>query len=73
MRRTASIVYVTDVKASKGTTSGVKIPDKVNVIATYPIGVVKTSQKATAAKAWVQFVRSKEGQATLRRFGFLPP
>jgi molybdate transport system substrate-binding protein len=69
----ASIVYVTDVKASKGTTSGVKIADKVNVIATYPIGVVKASQNATAAKAWVKYVRSKEGQATLRKFGFLPP
>jgi molybdate transport system substrate-binding protein len=69
----ASIVYVTDVKASKGTTSGVKIPDKVNVIATYPIGVVKASQNATAAKAWVKYVSSKEGKATLRKFGFLPP
>lgn len=69
----ASIVYVTDVKASKGTTSGVKIADKVNVVATYPMGVVKDSQNATAAKAWVQFVNSKEGQKTLRKFGFLPP
>ena len=69
----ASIVYVTDVKASKGTTSGVKIADKQNVIATYPMGVVKESQNARAAKAWVQFVTSKEGQKTLRKFGFLPP
>ena len=69
----ASIVYVTDVKASKGTTSGVKIADKQNVVATYPMGVVKESQNATAAKAWVQYVTSKDGQKTLRKFGFLPP
>ena len=69
----ASIVYVTDVRAAKGTTSGVKIPDKGNVIATYPIGVVKDSQNTAAAKAWVKFVRSEEGQAVLRKFGFLPP
>ena len=69
----ASIVYVTDVKASKGTASGVKIADEVNVVATYPMGVVKDSQNAAAAKAWVQFVRSKDGQKTLRKFGFLPP
>jgi len=69
----ASIVYVTDVKASKGTTSGVKIADKQNVIATYPMGVAKESQNATAAKAWVQYVTSKDGQKTLRKFGFLPP
>jgi molybdate transport system substrate-binding protein len=69
----ASIVYVTDVKAAKGTTGGVRIPDKVNVAATYPMAVVKQSQNATAAKAWVQFVKSKDGQKTLRKFGFLPP
>jgi molybdate transport system substrate-binding protein len=69
----ASIVYVTDVKASKGTTSGVKVADKQNVIATYPMGVVKDSQNARAAKAWVQYVTSKDGQTTLRKFGFLPP
>jgi molybdate transport system substrate-binding protein len=69
----ASIVYVTDVRAAKGTTSGVKIPDKVNVIATYPMGIVKETQNATAAKAWVRFVTSKDGEKTLRKFGFLPP
>ncbi len=68
----ASIVYVTDVKAANGA-SGVRIADKVNVIATYPMAVVKQSQNATAAKAWVQFVTSKDGQKTLRKFGFLPP
>jgi molybdate transport system substrate-binding protein len=69
----ASIVYVSDVKAAKGTTAGVKIPDTVNVIATYPMAVVKQTQNQTAAKAWVQFVTSKEGEKTLRKFGFLPP
>ena len=69
----ASIVYVTDVKAAKGTTGGVKIPDKVNVIATYPMAVVKQTQNQTAAKAWERFVTSKEGEQTLRKFGFLPP
>ena len=68
----ASIVYVTDVKASKSTASGVKIADQQNVIATYPMGVVKESKNATAAKAWVQFVKSNDGQRTLRKFGFLP-
>jgi len=69
----AGVVYVTDVKAAKGAVSGVKIPDSVNVIATYPVGVTKDSQNATAAKAWVQFLRSKPAQKTLRNFGFLSP
>ena len=69
----ASIVYVTDVKAAKGTTSGVEITDKVNVVATYPMGIVQDSHNARAAKAWVQFVTSRDGQKILRKFGFLPP
>jgi molybdate transport system substrate-binding protein len=69
----ASIVYVTDVKAAKGTTGGVRVPDKVNVVASYPMAVVKQSQNATAAEAWVHFVMSKDGQQTLRKFGFLAP
>jgi len=68
----AGVVYVTDVKATKSEVSGVKIPDRQNVIAAYPIATVKGSENSIAAKAWVQFVRSKPAQSTLRRFGFLP-
>jgi molybdate transport system substrate-binding protein len=69
----ASIVYVTDVKAAQGTTASVKIPDTMNVNATYPMAAVKQGQNQTAARAWEQFVMSKDGQKTLRKFGFLPP
>jgi molybdate transport system substrate-binding protein len=69
----ATVAYVTDVKAAKGGVGGVKIPDRHNVIATYPIAVVRESEQQAAAKAWVQFMRSKGAQRTMRRFGFLPP
>ena len=69
----ASVVYVTDVQAAKGGVSGVKIPDRQNVIATYPIAVTKDSRSSAAAKTWVQFIESKTAQTTLRKFGFLPP
>ena len=69
----ASVVYVTDVQAAKGGVSGVKIPDRQNVIATYAIAVTKDSRSSAAAKTWVQFIESKTAQTTLRRFGFLPP
>jgi molybdate transport system substrate-binding protein len=68
----AGVVYVTDVKAAKGDVTGVKIPDRQNVIAAYPIAAVKGSANSAAAKAWVRFVQSKTAQSTLRRFGFLP-
>jgi len=69
----ASVVYVTDVRAAKGEVSGVKIPDRQNVIATYAIAVTKENRGSAAAKAWVQFIQSKSAQTALRKFGFLPP
>ena len=68
----ASVVYVTDVKAAGDDIDGVKIPDRHNVVATYPIAPVAEGPNPAAAKAWVQFVRSRPAQSTLRRFGFLP-
>lgn len=69
----AAVVYVTDVKAAKGEVSGVRIPYRHNVVATYPAAVVMESQNRDVAKAWVQFLQSKAAQETLRKFGFLPP
>ena len=69
----AGIVYVTDVTAAGATITGVPIPDEQNVIATYPIAVVKASTHAAAAKAFVDEIVSAEGQKALRARGFLGP
>jgi molybdate transport system substrate-binding protein len=68
----AGIVYVTDVKAAGSKVTGVPIPDSVNVIATYPIVSVKGAKNSNLANAFVAYVLSAEGQATLQSFGFLP-
>jgi molybdate transport system substrate-binding protein len=68
----AGIVYVTDVKAAGSKVTGVPIPDSVNVIATYPIVSVKGAKNPNLANAFVAYVLSAEGQATLQSFGFLP-
>jgi molybdate transport system substrate-binding protein len=67
----AAVVYVTDVKAAAGDVAGVKIPKKDNVIAEYPIAVVKGTQNVGTAKAFVKYVTSKAGLAILKKFGFL--
>jgi molybdate transport system substrate-binding protein len=67
----AAIVYVTDVKAAKNVI-GVEIPDAQNVVATYPIATLADARNPKAAKAFVAYVLSRAGQATLRDFGFLP-
>ena len=68
----AGIVYVTDVKAAGSKVSGVPIPDSVNVIATYPIVTVKGSKNSALGKAFIAYVLSADGQATMQSFGFLP-
>src|ERR1700681_622106 len=68
----AGIVYTTDVKAAGSKVTGVPIPDSVNVIATYPIVAVKGTKNSALANAFIAYVLSADGQATLQTFGFLP-
>jgi molybdate transport system substrate-binding protein len=70
----AAVVYVTDVKAAKGKVAGVVIPAAQNVVATYPIAVVKSSANAATASTFVKYVAlSPAARATLLKFGFLKP
>jgi molybdate transport system substrate-binding protein len=69
----AGIVYKTDALVSGSKVKTVAFPDAVNVIATYPIGVVKSSQNATAAAAFVAFIRGPQGQKFLQDAGFDRP
>jgi molybdate transport system substrate-binding protein len=69
----AGIVYVTDVSAAGSRVTGVPIPDGQNVIATYPVAVVKASRHPVAARAFVDEIVSGAGQRALRARGFLGP
>jgi molybdate transport system substrate-binding protein len=68
----AGIVYVTDVKAAGSKVTGVPIPDSINVIATYPVVAVKGTKSSDLGNAFIAYVLSADGQATLQSFGFLP-
>lgn len=65
----AGIVYHSDV-VTGGQVDGVTIPDTQNVIADYPIAVLKSTQNQTGAVAFVDFVLSTEGQSILVAAGF---
>jgi len=65
----AGIVYVSDIVTS-GQVDGVVIPDNQNVIADYPIAVLKSAQNQTGAVAFVDLVLSTEGQSILTAAGF---
>jgi molybdate transport system substrate-binding protein len=69
----AAVVYVTDVTAAGDKVEGVDIPYDQNVIAVYPIAVVKASKNKQAAQAYVDAIVKGSGQAKLKEKGFLPP
>lgn len=68
----AGIVYVTDVIAAGEDASGVTIPADINVVANYPIAVLKDSKNPGLARRFLDFLVSDEGQRILQRFGFGP-
>lgn len=67
----AAIVYVTDVNAAGSKGQGVEVPDAQNVVAEYPIAVVKATANRGAAAAFVETVVRGPGQDALRTHGFL--
>jgi molybdate transport system substrate-binding protein len=69
----AGIVYVTDVKSAAGRVSGVDIPEQHQIVARYPIAVMKDSKKAQLAHRFVDYVLSPAGQTVLATYGFSKP
>jgi molybdate transport system substrate-binding protein len=68
----AGIVYTTDAATDKdGKISQLVIPDNLNVIAVYPIAVLKDSSNLTSAQAFFEFILSPEGQSILMKYGFI--
>jgi len=69
----AGIVYSSDVTSDAAAkVTKIDIPDKYNVLATYPIAVLQSSPQAELAAKFVDYVLSAEGQAILQKWGFIP-
>jgi len=68
----AGFAYRTDVTAAVASKLTVlDIPDPFNVIAQYPIAVVKSSANAAAAQSFVDYVLSMAGQDILAKYHFI--
>jgi molybdate transport system substrate-binding protein len=68
----AGIVYSSDVTpAVRGAVQVLAIPEAFNVIANYPIAVVRDAPNAAGAQAFIDYVLSPAGQAILTKHGFL--
>ncbi|MGK9464032.1 molybdate ABC transporter substrate-binding protein [Streptomyces sp. G6] len=69
----AAVVYRTDVKAAGDKVTGVDFPEAAEAVNDYPIAVLKGAPNAGAAKAFVELVKSGQGQRVLTDAGFRTP
>lgn len=69
----AAVVYKTDVQAAGGKVEGVDFPESADAVNDYPITLLKDAPNTAAAEAFVELVRSAEGQKVLTGAGFLKP
>lgn len=67
----AAVVYVTDVAAAKAAVAGVDIPAVHNVVASYPVAVVKATRNRATAQAFVDQLLHGPGRDALLAHGFL--
>ncbi|MEW1994422.1 molybdate ABC transporter substrate-binding protein [Streptomyces coelicoflavus] len=69
----AAVVYRTDVKAAGDKVEGVEFPESAKAVNDYPITLLKDAPNADAGKAFIELVRSAEGQQVLTGAGFTAP
>jgi molybdate transport system substrate-binding protein len=69
----AGIVYVTDADAAGDKVGTVEIAEADNVVATYPIAVIRATTNQSAAEAFQDYVLGPEAQGVLMDAGFLAP
>ncbi|MEU3732533.1 molybdate ABC transporter substrate-binding protein [Streptomyces sp. NPDC033538] len=69
----AAVVYRTDVKAAGDKVTGVDFPESADAVNDYPISLLKEAPNAGAAKAFIDMVKSAEGQRVLTGAGFRTP
>ncbi len=68
----AGVVYATDVQAARDRLTVIEIADAQNIIATYPVAVIKDARQAALAQRFVDYLLANEGQTLLGTYGFAP-
>lgn len=69
----AALVYRTDVAAAGNAAEGIDVPEAAQVVTDYPVAVLADAPNPAAAAAFVDLLRSAEGQQVLADAGFRTP
>jgi molybdate transport system substrate-binding protein len=67
----AGFVYATDVRSVRDDVTVIKVPAWAQPKVIYQMAIVKRSTNQAVARAYMKKILSKQGQATLAKFGFL--
>lgn len=69
----AGMVYSSDVTPGvAGQLRRIEVPDRFNVLAAYPIAVLRSASAAALARQFVQFLLEPDGQRILEQWGLMP-
>jgi molybdate transport system substrate-binding protein len=68
----AGFVYSTDARSVPNGVTVIKVPAWAQPKVAYAMAIVSRSQNKAAAQAFINEVMSKQGQATMLKYGFLP-
>jgi molybdate transport system substrate-binding protein len=69
----AGLVYASDAASAGGLVQVVPIPAEYNVVAHYPMAVVRRAPHPKPAAEYLQFLASSRAQAVFAKYGFGPP
>jgi molybdate transport system substrate-binding protein len=67
----AGVVYETDVRPVKHLVTRIAIPDSAQPVMAYSLAIARSARNRRVARDFVRYVLGKEGQAWLRRYGFI--
>lgn len=67
----AGIVYATDARAARTKVRNLRVPERLNVVAEYPIALVSSSKRQVQGRGWIELTLSPSGQRRLKDAGFL--
>jgi molybdate transport system substrate-binding protein len=69
----AGLVYVTDVRAAKGTLRAIALPPRLQPVVRYGAAVVRGTSRGKQAQRFISGLLSGQGRRDLLAAGFLPP
>jgi molybdate transport system substrate-binding protein len=67
----AAMVYRSDAASARGKVLVVAIPPELNIVAEYPIAILRGAPQPALGQRWIDLVRSPAGSAVLREAGFV--